>query len=502
MSDVYTHVSHRSLGDNLIESIKGFLIGIVMFLAAFPILWVNEGCVDLSTVAKTAVVVKPDNPGGAGEGKLVSVTADLKVDDQVGDPEMLVPGSYVKLHRRVEMYAWKEKKETRTEKKLGGGSTQVTTYTYDTDWTDDPRSSDSFAHPEGHKNPDPGVQKQTYYAKQAKVGAFTFAPQDCELPSATPVALNSSMVKVTATGTRAPAPAPAPPPPAKTPAKTPPGKKAPPGKAAAPTPPPPAPSADPDDVPANGFRFAGGYLFKGRGTPERPAVGDVRVSYEAVVPGKLVTLYGKRAGTTVTAYMHEGKDKLFRVVPGTHEQAIAQLHNEHVMMTWIVRIAGFFGMWIGLSLVLGPINAVLDIVPFVGSAGRFVTSLAMLPVAIVLSGITIVVSIVAHSPILLVLTIVLFAGGITALILAKRKNAPAAPPMAPQPAGMPPTGYQGPPQGGYGPPPGGGYGGPPQGGYGPPPGGGYGGPPPGGGGPPMGGYGPPGGGYGPPPGGG
>jgi hypothetical protein len=183
--------------------------------------------------------------------------------------------------------------------------------------------------------------------------------------------------------------------------------------------------------------------------------------------------------------MHEGKDKLFRVVPGTHEQAIAQLHGEHVMKTWIVRFAGFFCMWIGLALVLGPINAVLDIVPFIGSAGRFVTGVAMFPIALVLSGVTILVSIVAHSPILLVLTIVVFVGGLTALIMAKRKKAP---PMAPQPAGMPPTGYGGPPPGGgYGPPPGGGYG-PPQGGYGPPPGGGYG-PPPGGGygGPPIGG---------------
>ncbi|MDF2434664.1 MAG: hypothetical protein JWP44_4295, partial [Mucilaginibacter sp.] len=43
MSDVYQSVSHRSLGSNLVESIKGVLVGIVMFFAAFPVLWMNEG---------------------------------------------------------------------------------------------------------------------------------------------------------------------------------------------------------------------------------------------------------------------------------------------------------------------------------------------------------------------------------------------------------------------------------------------------------------------------
>src|SRR5262249_39389466 len=136
------------------------------------------------------------------------------------------------------------------------------------------------------------------------------------------------------------------------------------------------------------------------------------VSYEIVAPGRQVTLYGKRQGGDVVAYMHEGKDKLYRVVPGTHEQAIAALHGEHVMMTWIVRFAGFFAMWIGLALFMGPINAVLDIVPFIGSAGRFITGVAMFPIALVLSVVTILVSIVAHSPVLLALTVIVFVGGL------------------------------------------------------------------------------------------
>ena len=515
MPDVYQSVSHRSLGSNLMNSIMGVLVGIVLFFAAFPVLWMNEGCTDMSEVAKTAMVVKADSPGTTGEGKLISATAELKVDEPVGDPEMLAAGQYVKLHRKVEMYAWTEKKETTNKKKLGGGTDVITTYTYDTVWTDSPKSSDTFSVTTGHRNPTLSVHEQDFYAKQAKVGSFTFSPTDAELPSTAKLPLTSAMV-LSGSGSGA-TPTAAPTTPAATPTapkgtvppkgKTGKGSQGPKGKTGKPGPaasaaPAPAPTAtdaqapggDAPQPPAGGpFRLSGEYLFRGHGSVDQPALGDVRVSYEAVLPGQQVTLFGKRSGATVVAFLNDKNDKLFRAVPGTHEQAIAQLHGEHVMKTWIVRFLGFLMMWIGLSMLLGPVNAVLDIIPFIGSAGRFLTSIALFPVALVLAVVTIVVAVIAHSTILLVLTIVVFVGGLGALIMVKKNKKAAQPqPMQMAPAGgMPPQGYAGPPQGGYGPPPGGG-------GYGPPPGGGGYGPPPGGGG-----YGPPpgGGGYAPPPGG-
>jgi hypothetical protein len=459
MSDVYTSVSSRSLGGNLVESIKSFLVGVVMFLASFPLLWINEGCTDLSEVAKTAVVVKADAPAGVGEGKLVSVTSKLDADEPVGDPDMLAPGAYVRLHRKVEMFAWTEKKDSRTEKKVGGGSTTVTTYTYDTAWTDHPPSSDAFQHREGHENPRPGLESADFYPSHARVGSFSFAPKECELPTPTTLALTAAMTRLPA-DPGAPGPA-APAPTATAPAGKP--GKGPKGKPAAP--PPVAPTPPPASRAPTGFHLTGGYLFRGIGSPEAGKLGDLRVSYLAVTPAAQVTLYGKREGASVTAFRTEKDDRLFRVVPGTHEQAIAALHGEHVMMTWILRIGGFFAMWMGLAMVVAPINAVLDVVPFVGSAGRFVTSLVMLPIALVLSVVTIVVSIVAHNPILLVVTIVVVVGALVAIVMAKKNRADAAPPR-----GGPPTG--GPPMGGYpmGGPPMGGYpmGGPPLGGYGPP----------------------------------
>lgn len=355
MSDSYQSVTHRSFGDNLIESIKGIVVGVILFLVSFPLLWWNEGRLDISTVAKRAAVVKPDGSDTKGDGALVAVTAPVAVDTTLGDPDYLKAQPRVSLRRDVEMYAWVETKKTETKKRLGGGSDEITTYTYDKKWTTSPRDSSEFAHPEGHENPPLNVSARTFYAPDARVGAFTFVPSDIELPSATPVPLREQDV----VGHR---------------------------------------------------QLQGGYVYEGKGTLEAPRLGDVRVAFRAVEPGKTATLYGKRDGKSVVAYMHEGKDRLYRVLWGTHEEAIATMHGEHTTTTWILRLVGFLMMWFGLMLVIGPINAVLDVLPILGSAGRALTGIALLPVALALSGVTILISMVAHSPILLGVTVVAVIG--------------------------------------------------------------------------------------------
>ncbi len=367
MSDSYSTVTNRSFGDNLIESIKGIVVGIIMFLVSFPVLWWNEGRYDVSNAAKTAIVVKPDGSGDAGEGKLIAVTDKLAVSEAVGDPDYLKPAPHVALHREVEMYAWVETKKTKTEKKLGGGSREITTYTYDKKWTSHVQDSSEFQVSEGHTNPTLTIDGKSFYAAKAQVGAFSFVPDEIELPSSQPLDIKA------------------------------------------------------DQLIGGHGRLSGRYVFSGKGTMDSPSVGDTRVSFTAVDGGRTSTLYGQRNGHDVGAYMVPKEDvKLFRVLNGTHEEAIAQMHGEHTTMTWILRLVGFLLMWFGLALVFGPINAILDVIPFIGSAGRALTGIVLFPVALVLSGVTIIISIIAHNPILLVLTIVAFAGGAAFLIKRKR----------------------------------------------------------------------------------
>jgi hypothetical protein len=149
----------------------------------------------------------------------------------------------------------------------------------------------------------------------------------------------------------------------------------------------------PKDVELPPTEPLGSYIYLGDASAVQPVLGDVRVSFGVVdpTPGP-VTLYGVREGNAVFAWVEPDKlmpEKLYRVVPGTHEQAIALMHGEHTYKTWILRAVGFLAMWIGLTLFVAPLNALLDIVPFVGKAGRFMTTLVMFPLALVLSTLTI-----------------------------------------------------------------------------------------------------------------
>ena len=69
------------------------------------------------------------------------------------------------------------------------------------------------------------------------------------------------------------------------------------------------------------------------------------------------------------------------------------------------------------------INTLLDIIPFLGSAGRFLVSVVMFPIAFILSVVTILISIIAHSPILLTLVFVAMGAGGYFLYQKKKKKA-------------------------------------------------------------------------------
>ena len=459
MSDQFTSVSEQGLGSNLMESIKGVAVGALLFFFSFGVLWCNEGRVDLSEVAKKSVAVSSASVDASASGKFVSVTGELKTDEKIGDPEFLNPGNYLRLDRQVQMFAWVEKKESRTEKKAGGKKVTTTTITYLKDWTSNPKPPREFEEPKGHENLELTLKGEHFAAQKANIGAYSLNPTEASLPSGETLKLTDDIVKgatpepaaveekpADAAGADAAAPADA--------AKADDGAKA--DDAAA--------AADDDSKaakkakkkrhgrakkklvttatrantaaaerkadaiarrkPANFVRVSDTYLFKGEGTIASPAIGDVRVSFTALKPGMQVTLFGLLEGSEVKAYFSKKDDvSLFRALPGARDEAISSLASEHKTIGWLLRLLGFGMMWFGLMMFFGPINALLDIIPFLGSAGRFLIGIAMFPIALILSSVTILISIIAHSPILLVLFLAALIGGGYFLYQKKKKGA-------------------------------------------------------------------------------
>jgi hypothetical protein len=367
-----TKVTTRSWGQKLSESIKGVIIGLVLFIASFGVLWWNEGRADLSKIADDAIPVDSAVVDVQNEGNLVAVTAALSSPEYLGDPGLLNPGNYITLSRHVEMYAWVERSESTTEKKVGGGEETTTTYTYSMEWTSFPADSSNFQEPAGHYNPPLSYENKTFYVNNATVGVYPVDVSGMSLPGGGDVPLESTSIDY-----------------------------------------------------RSGGRLDGGYLFIGKGwgsSMSNPQVGDIRISYTALPDGANVTAFGKLEGGGLAPYLTKKDDRLYHARYGTMEEAVATLHREHKTTTWILRIVGFLMMWFGLALFFGPINAVLDVLPFLGNVSRTIIGIAMFLVALVLSFVTIVVSMIAHNIIALLITLAVIIGGVILIARMRKKK--------------------------------------------------------------------------------
>jgi len=370
MPDVYTEVKKTGWGQNIVKSIIGVLVGTIMFIVSFVVLWNSEGRINLGTVAEKAIVVDHGSLQSSAQGKLVALTGPIKTTELLGDPKYLKPGKYIMLDRIVEMYAWIEETETETKKKTGGGTEEKITYRYEKAWISNPQKSSEFKIPEGHENPLMSVKPKTFYVDEAKIGIYSFDNKTATLPKSENIELNKHIA-----------------------------------------------------IAHWDVRLIGSdYVFKGSGSYANPRIGDLRISFEGVHAGIKVTLFGKLDGKEIVTYYHKGKTRLYRAFTGTKDEAIVQLKTEHKVMGWILRIIGFVLMWIGLSLILGPISAFLDVLPFLGKVGRGIIGVITFVIALVLSLITILVAMIFHNTIALILLIIIVIVVIYLLVGRKKKT--------------------------------------------------------------------------------
>lgn len=440
------------------ESIKGVAAGVGLFFLSFVVLWKNEGCVDYAKVAEKAVAVKADAVDKSAEGKFVSVTGKLSTNEKLEDKELLQPGNYVRLERKVEMFAWVEHKRTEQEKKLGGKKVTREIYSYEKDWTSDPGSPNKFAEPKGHENPALPLASETFTAAKSMVGAYPFNSSEASLPAGKPLKLSDELLKAQATavadkdaaekpaadkddgdkakddGDKAKDDGDKAEEEGKSKKKK--GKKRH-GRKVVRSKPSAAAKQEATDVaekkaaaiasrkPASFSKASDIYLFRGTGSLAAPEIGDVRVSFETLDPGTTVTLFGQLKDGEIQPYVKDDA-KLFRVFTGTREEAIQTMATEDKIRAWGLRLLGFLMMWFGLTLCFGPLNTFLDVVPFLGSAGRFIVGVAMFPISLLLSLLTILLSIIFHNTILLILFLGGLVGGGYFLYQEKKKKAQAA----------------------------------------------------------------------------
>lgn len=374
MPDQFTKVTTKGLGQRTANSVGAALMGVVMFFGSFGLLYWNEGRTDLSSVAVNAVRLDPQTVSSEAEGQLVSVTGEVASDAAIGDDLFLAEGSYLLVERNVEMYAWVEETEEETSTNVGGSETTTTTYNYVKEWTANPKQESEFEYPEGHENPELTIESDAWTVNEFKVGEYA-VDGGVDMPAASDLSLTEEIVSL-----------------------------------------------------SSGADLANSsYIFLGNGTLANPQLGDVRVSYTVLEPGFTGTVMGELQDGTIKNYTDVEGNSIWRLFTGSHDEAIATLHNEFVVMTWILRLVGFFLMWFGLMSVFGPLATLLDILPVFGSTTRFLVGLVTFPIALVLSAVTIIVSMILHNLIAVIIAVLVVAGLVIWYFKNKRAKMSAAP---------------------------------------------------------------------------
>ncbi|NUQ49249.1 MAG: hypothetical protein HUU27_04935, partial [Phycisphaerae bacterium] len=157
MSD-FVEVTRRGFFSRGKDSLGGAFVGLVVVLIMAGVLFWNEGrarkrYLDLKEGAGSVVSVASDKVDPAAEGKLVHLTGETRVAAPLADPDFGISLSAVKLVREAEIYQWVEAVKTETRNKVGGGTEEIKTYSYERQWRDGPVDSSKFKVSSEHRNP-------------------------------------------------------------------------------------------------------------------------------------------------------------------------------------------------------------------------------------------------------------------------------------------------------------------------------------------------------------
>lgn len=366
MSDSFSEVTSQSWFSRLGNAIKGVLLGIVLFVVAFPLLWWNEGralktAQGLKEAGGAVVSVSDDKVDPAHDKQLVHLTGEATTQETLTDADFKFSAQAIKLRRRVEMYQWKEEKRTEDHKKLGGGVETKTTWTYEKTWSPELISSEGFKERAGHENPAslrfPGREET---AQVVRLGAFELSPGLVgQVSNYEPLALDAQALE-----------------------------------------------ALPEEL-RKQIRTEGNRLYLSNDAkqpaadPARPEIGDLRVSFELVKPSR-VSVLALQTGATFAPWVSGSGTHIERLSEGevSAPDMLGQLERENTMLTWLLRGGGFLCMAFGIGLVFSPLAVMADVVPLLGDLLRMGVGLFAAVVAAGCSLVTIAIAWLAYRPVL------------------------------------------------------------------------------------------------------
>ncbi|MBR1545673.1 MAG: TMEM43 family protein [Prevotella sp.] len=458
----YQEVTTTGYGTRVGNSFKSIGTGFVLLIAATALLWWNEG-----RAVKTAKML--EEAGGAWvempnpskidsnlDGELVCGTAMATTEDSLSDNQFGIGAKAIALKRKVEYYQWVEHSESKSEDKLGGKEVTTTTYTYSQEWVPSPVQSSQFKDP-AYQNKNmvlTTVEDQDQWAENVTFGAYKLPEgliHSISSREAMELAISEDLLtqfdKATKVayerfyGVQQPA---QPVQPTQNVVLSDSAKAV-------------ADSLQAVNDSINkamesaqnkkDFEYvhqAGNVLYYGK-VPGSPQVGDVRVTFEKIVPAK-VTVMAVADGDSFKAFKAKNGKRFQTLVMGkkTGDEIIEDAQDANSTWTWILRIVGIMLVISAFKSIFGFLETILKVVPFIANIFGFGVGIVCTILGVVWSLIVIALAWLFYRPILAICLIAI-AGFLVWVFAFKGKDklkelaAKASNKTAPQPAPVAPA---------------------------------------------------------------
>ena len=348
------------------------------------------------------------------EGELICGTALATTEDSLSDAQFGIGAKAISLTRKVEYYQWVEHSQEKKEDKLGGKEVTTTTYTYSKEWVSRPVESAQFKDP-AYQNKNmvlTTIEDAEQYAENVSWGAYKLNESLIHSISSREgmdLAIAENLLKQFDQSTKTayerfygvqknqqPAEQPA--------------------ETAAVSDSAKAVNDSINNAIANAenkkdFEYihqASNVLYFGK-VPGSPEVGDVRVTFEKVVPAK-VTVMAVVDGDSFKPFKAKNGKRFQTLVMGkkSGDEIIEAEKEANNMWTWALRIIGILMVIGGLKGIFGFVETILKVVPFIAGIFGWGIGLVCTVVGVVWSLIVIAIAWLFYRPLL----------GISLLVLA------------------------------------------------------------------------------------
>ena len=403
-----TQTTRTSYGKRLKNSGSSIIPGLLMFVIGTVLLFWNEG----RTIKTTRMIKQADKEcvelpevgtlDPSFDGKIVHLTGFAATDESFADSTFGVYASDIlRMERKVEYYQMVERSETKTEENLNGSKTETTTYYYDEKWVDEPVDSKDFYDQDRREANWTLItcNNEEYVAKEAKVGAYSLPEHMVSsLSNESRMELHPDLERLALV----------------------------------------------DEAAHRNYytrkdlvQVSDNSIYVGL-NPAQPAIGDVRITFYTV-PEENVSIMAKVQGNTFTKFTHKNGYSMEIIRDGvvSKDEMVEEQKASNKTLAWILRLLGFFLIYMGLKGIFSFLDTLFKIIPIVKNIVSFGIKLACFLLALAWSLIVIAVGWVYYRPVVGIVMLVVAAALIWYVLKRgkdKREAQEAAAAAAPAPA--------------------------------------------------------------------